>query len=86
MKNSYISVGKILNFHGVKGEAKLGYTKNKEEFLSKLEDVYILVNGEYRQFEISNIRFTPKSAIIKFKGIDSLNDILEYKNCLVFES
>ena len=84
MKNSYISVGKILNFHGVKGEAKLGYTKNKEEFLSKLEDVYILVNGEYRQFEISNIRFTPKSAIIKFKGIDSLNDIIEYKGCLIF--
>ncbi len=84
MKNSYISVGKILNFHGVKGEAKLGYTKNKEEFLSKLKDVYILVNGEYRQFEITNIRFTPKCAIIKFKDIDSLNDIIEYKGCLIF--
>ena len=84
MKNSYISVGKILNFHGVKGEAKLGYTKNKEEFLSKLRDVYILVNGKYRQFEITNIRFTPKCAIIKFKDIDSLNDIIEYKGCLIF--
>ena len=36
MKNNYVSVGKILNFHGVKGEAKLGYTKTREEFLSKL--------------------------------------------------
>ncbi len=84
MKNNYISVGKILNFHGVKGEAKLGYTKNKEEFLSKLKNVYIQINNEYREFEISNIRFTPKCAIIKFKGIDSLNDIIEYKGCLIF--
>ena len=84
MKNNYVSVGKILNFHGVKGEAKLGYTKNREEFLSKLETVYVLVNNEYKEIEVANIRFTPKCAIIKFKGIDSLNDIIEYKGCLIF--
>ena len=84
MKNNYISVGKILNFHGVKGEAKLGYTKNKEEFLSKLQSVYIQINNEYKLFEISTLRFTPKCAIIKFKGIDSLNDIISYKGCLIF--
>lgn len=84
MKNSYVSVGKILNFHGVKGEAKLGYTKNREEFLSKLENVYIQINDEYREFEIANLKFTPKCAIIKFKGIDSLNEIIEYKGCIVF--
>ena len=84
MKNNYVSVGKILNFHGVKGEAKLGYTKNREEFLSKLETVYVLVNNEYKEVEVANIRFTPKCAIIKFKGIDSLNDILGYKGCLIF--
>ena len=49
MKNNFISVGKILNFHGVKGEAKFGYSKNREEFLSKLETVYIQVNNEYRE-------------------------------------
>ena len=41
MKNKYVSIGKILNFHGVKGEAKLGYTKNREDFLSKIKTVYI---------------------------------------------
>ncbi len=80
MKNNFISVGKILNFHGVKGEAKLGYTKNREEFLAQLEGVYI--NDKY--FEIENLRFTPKCAIIKFKGIDSLNEIAEYKGSLIF--
>ena len=84
MKNSFVSVGKILNFHGVKGEAKFGYSKNREEFLSKLKKVYIQVNNEYKEFVISYLKFTPKCAIIKFKGIDSLNDILEYKGFVVF--
>lgn len=84
MKNNFISVGKILNFHGVRGEAKLGYSKNREDFLSKLDSVYIMQNGEYQEFEIENLKFTPKVAIIKFKGIDTLSDILEYKGCLIF--
>lgn len=84
MKNNFVSVGKILNFHGIKGEAKLGYTKNREDFLSKIETVYIQSHNEYKQFKISNIKFTPKCAVIKFEGIDSLNEILEYKGCLIF--
>ena len=84
MKNSFVSIGKVLNFHGVQGEAKLGYTKNREDFLANLKEVYVLQNGEYEILEIERIRFTPKCGIIKFKGIDSLNDILEYKNQLLF--
>ncbi len=84
MKSNFVSIGKILNFHGVQGEAKLGYSKNREEFLSNLKIVYVLKNGEYKPLEISNVRFTPKCGIIKFKGINSLNDILEYKNQLLF--
>ncbi len=82
--NNFVSVGKILNFHGVQGEAKLGYSKNREEFLSRLKDVYVQEGGEYKLLEISRLRFTPKCGIIKFKGIDTLNDILEYKNKLLF--
>lgn len=84
MKNNFISVGKILNFHGVQGEAKLGYSKNREEFLSELKELYVQMEDDYIPLEIVRIRFTPKCAIIKFKGIDSLNEILEYKNKVVF--
>ena len=84
MKNNFISIGKILNFHGVRGEAKFGYSKNREDFLMKLKHVYIQVDNEYKQFELANIKFTPKCAVIKLKGIDSLNDIISYKGCLVF--
>jgi ribosomal 30S subunit maturation factor RimM len=46
MKSNFVSIGKILNFHGVKGEAKFGYTKNREDFLLKLEVVYIQKDNE----------------------------------------
>lgn len=83
-KSNYVSVGKILNFHGVQGEAKFGYTKNREEFLSNLKEVFVCIEGEYSKLEIVSLRFTPKCAIIKFGGIDTLNDILAYKGQLVF--
>ncbi|MBR6127492.1 16S rRNA processing protein RimM [bacterium] len=84
MKNNFVSVGKILNFHGVQGEAKLGYSKNREDFLSELKEVYIQEGNEYKPLEVVRLRFTPKCGIIKFKGIDTLNDILEYKNKVIF--
>lgn len=85
MKNSnFVSIGKILNFHGVQGEAKLGYSKNREEFLSQIKEVYVQLGSEYKKLEVLRIRFTPKCGIIKFKGVDTLNDILEYKNKLIF--
>lgn len=84
MKNNFVSVGKILNFHGVKGEAKLGYTKNREEFLSRINFVYLKTEDEYKKFEIENLKFTPKCAIVKFKGVNSLNEIIEYKGSVVF--
>ena len=84
MKNNFVSIGKILNFHGVKGEAKLGYSKNREEFLSQVSVVYIKNGNDYKEFEIQYIKFTPKCAIVKFKGIDTLNDILPLKGSVVF--
>ena len=84
MKNNFVSIGKILNFHGVKGEAKLGYTKNREDFLSQVKKVYLKTGNDYKEFEIQNLRFTPKCAIVKFKGIDSINDIINYKGAVVF--
>ena len=80
----YISVGKILNFHGVRGEAKVGFTKNQEDFILKLDKIYIQVNTEYKPLEVENVRLNKNFAIFKFKGINSINDLIEYKGYLLF--
>jgi len=82
--NKYISVGKILNFHGVRGEAKVGYSKGQQDFLNTLESVYVQINNEYKELFIETVRFNNKFALIKFKGINTVNDIVLYKSCLLF--
>ncbi len=82
--NNYISVGKILNFHGVKGEAKVGYSKSQRDFMESLDVVYLLKDNNYVKKVVKSVKFNNKFAIIKFDGIDSVNDIVEYKNCLIF--
>lgn len=80
----YISVGKIVNFHGIHGEAKVGYSKNQQDFLVSLNSVFIKKDNDYMELEISSVRSNKNFLIIKFKGIDSINDILQYKGELLF--
>src|SRR5574344_1159235 len=80
----YISVGQILNFHGIQGEAKIGFSKNQEDFLTKLDVVYIEKNKKYFPLTISSLRFNKKFAIIKFKEINSINELMAYKGMLIF--
>lgn len=81
---AYVSVGKILNFHGIQGEAKVGFSKNQEDFLKKLKSVYIKQDSQYIELEVSNVRFNKTFALIKFKGINSIEDLIPYKGYLLF--
>lgn len=80
----YISVGKILNFHGIQGEAKVGFSKSQQDFLTKLKMVYIKQNLDYVKLEVSSVRFNKTFALLKFKGINSIEDLIPYKGCLIF--
>lgn len=80
----YISIGKILNFHGIQGEAKVGFSKNQEDFLKTLKVIYIKKENDYIKFEVSNVRFNKNFALMKFKEISSINDLIPYKGCLIF--
>ena len=83
--SKYISVGKILNFHGIKGEAKVGYSKNKQDFFLSLDSVYVEKNkGEYQELKIVSARANKNFLLVKFDKIDSINEILEYKGKLLF--
>ena len=82
--SKFISVGKILNFHGIQGEAKVGYSKNQQDFFCSLKEVFVLVNHEYKSLKIKSCRLNKTFAIVKFEGINSINDLIPYKNNLLF--
>lgn len=80
----YVSVGKILNFHGIQGEARVGFSKNQQDFLSTIKTVYVKKDSDYIKLEVLSVRFNKTFALIKFKGINSINDLIPYKGCLIF--
>lgn len=84
MMTKYISVGKIVNFHGIKGEARVGYSKNQQEFFLSLKSVFVKTCNEYRELNIDSVRQNKNFLIVKFEGIDSINDIIPLKGCLLF--
>ena len=80
----YVSVGKILNFHGIQGEAKVGFSKNQQEFFCGLKEVFVKVDNVYLPLKIKSIRLNKTFALVKFEGINSINELMEYKGCLLF--
>jgi 16S rRNA processing protein RimM len=80
----YISVGKILNFHGIQGEAKIGFSQSQQDFLKSLKTVYVKKDSDYTKLDVLSVRFNKTFALIKFKGINSIEDLIPYKGCLIF--
>ena len=77
MQSDFLSIGKIINFHGIKGEAKVGYSN--KSVISSLKFCYINKQNEKIKLEVSSIRFHKNFAIIKFENIDNINDVIKYK-------
>lgn len=82
--DEFLSIGKIINFHGIKGEVKIGYSN--KNLISSLKFCYVEKNREKSKLEITSIRFHKNFAIIKFKEINSINELLEFKGKNIFLS
>ena len=76
----YLSIGRIINFHGIKGEAKVGYTKGREEQLLSIDKFLIEKDNKEIFLTPEQIRFHKQHAIIKFKELNSIEEIQELKN------
>ena len=81
---NYISIGKITNFFGIKGEAKIGYSSENQ--IKSAKKVYLLDDVSKRELTIKSVRFHKNFAIIKFNEIDDINDIIPFKGQRIFVS
>ena len=86
MSDDLISIAKILNFHGIKGEAKVGYTKGRENQILQIKKVFVKNDGILTELNASSVRFHKHFAIIKFKEFKTVNDVELYKGCDLFLS
>lgn len=74
-----LQVGVISSTHGVCGEVKVFPTTDDVTRFRQLKKVYLDTGREMLPLEIQNVKFFKQFAILKFKGIDNINDIEKYR-------
>lgn len=75
----FFRVGVIANTHGIRGEVKIFPTTDDVKRFDYLKEAYIDAGKEKIKVEVSNVRYFKNLVIVKFKGIDNINDIERYK-------
>ena len=75
----FLQVGVISSTHGIRGEVKVFPTTDDPMRFKKLKKVLLDTGRERLELEVHSVRFFKQFAIVKFKGIDNINDIERYK-------
>lgn len=77
----YLQVGVIASTHGIHGEVKVFPTTDDVKRFKKLKEVILEGKRENKILEIEQVKFFKNMVILKFKGIDNINDVEMYKGC-----
>ena len=79
-----LQVGVITQTHSVRGEVKDFPTTDDVNRFKKLKQVILDTGKETMPLEIQSVKFFKQFVILKFKGIDNINDIEKYKRCSLY--
>ena len=80
-KEDYLQVGVITTTHGIRGEVKVFPTTDDPTRFEKLKNVMLDTGRALLPLEIQNVKYFKQYVILKFKGIDNINDIEKYAKC-----
>ena len=75
----FLQVGVISSTHGIRGEVKVFPTTDDPSRFKKLKKVLLDEGKERLELEVQSVKFFKQFVIVKFKGIDNINDIEKYK-------
>lgn len=81
-----LRVGVITKTHGIRGEVKVFPTTDDPKRFKKLKEVLVDTGKERHKLEVQSCRFQKNLVILKFKGIDSINDVEKYRQCDLYVS
>lgn len=74
-----LQVGIITSTHGVRGEVKVYPTTDDPRRFRRLKEVVLDTGKEKQNLEIEGVKFFKQFVILKFKGLDNINDIEKYR-------
>ncbi|MBQ4521791.1 MAG: 16S rRNA processing protein RimM [Lachnospiraceae bacterium] len=79
-----LKVGIITTTHGIRGEVKVFPTTDDMKRFKKLKHCVLQHKKEMIDLEVESCKFFKNLVILKFKGIDNINDVMMYKDCELF--
>ena len=74
-----LQVGIITSTHGVRGEVKVYPTTDDPRRFRRLKEVVLDTGREKLNLENEGVKFFKQFVILKFKGLDNINDIEKYR-------
>lgn len=74
-----LQVGVITQTHGIRGEVKVFPTTDDVRRFKKLKETILDTGKEKITLEIESVKFFKQFVILKFKGIDNINDVEKYR-------
>ncbi len=75
----HFRVGVIAGTHGIRGEVKVYPTTEDPARFRWLKETILDTGGEKKTLTVASARFSNKFVILKFEGLDSINDVEPYK-------
>jgi 16S rRNA processing protein RimM len=75
----FFKIGIIASTHGLKGEVKVYPTTSDIRRYDDLLDVIVDTGKEHLVLEIQQVKYFKQMVILKFKGIDHINDVEKFK-------
>lgn len=79
---NYTIIGKIINTHGIKGELKIYPLTDSLDRFFHLEKVYI--GDSKKEVIIKEVKVHKGFAILSFKNLENINDVLKYKEQFIY--
>ena len=73
-------VGVITSTHGIRGEVKVFPTTDDVKRFKKGISLILDTGKEEKELIVESVKFFKQFAILKFQGIDNINDIEKYKS------
>ena len=82
--NADLRVGVITRTHGIRGEVKVYPTTDSPLRFNEIEEVMLKNGPRKERLRIQEARYFKNLVILKFKGIDNINDIEKYKGAELY--
>ncbi|MDO4438490.1 MAG: ribosome maturation factor RimM [Eubacteriales bacterium] len=84
--NKELRVGVIVKTHGIRGEVKVYPTTDSPMRFNEITDIKLKLGKKVKQLKIEDVHYFKNLAILKFEGLDRIEDVEAYKGAELYVS